>query len=119
VTDIVPRHRPHFSLEQRGVDGCPVHESRLRFHYPKIPLQKTAREIVTRPVVNYVEVPGANVVVPGGEIEIATDSVMIKTVEPSHHVRRDPLPAIDMGSQSVDLILLIAAPRIAYKALPI
>src|SRR4029077_14714190 len=45
VTDVVPRHRAHFSFIECVVDARPIDRPRLRFDDPKILLLEAAREV--------------------------------------------------------------------------
>lgn len=65
-----------------------------------------------------VEMSLPDIVVPGGEVEILFDHVVIEAVKPAHCVRGDELPGIGVGANDFQLVLLITAPCIADKSLP-
>ena len=56
-----------------------------------LPLE-SASQVVGKAVPGRVEVSLADVVVPGGEVEIFFDYVVIEAVIPAHRVRGDELP---------------------------
>src|SRR5690348_7885358 len=62
--------------------------------------------------------PLAHIIVPGGEIQVLGDGVMIETVEPAHGVAGDELATIGMGANSIHLVLLVATPGVADKTHP-
>ncbi len=92
MSDGVPRHRPHFSFVERVVDGRPVHRAGLGLHHPEILALEAASQVVGKAVPGRIEMSLADVVVPGGEIEIFFDYVVIEAVIPAHCVCGDELP---------------------------
>src|SRR5579875_1023138 len=83
VPDVLPRHFSYFAFIERITDRSPVHECWLHFHYPEIFTLPSAGKIVDEAISIWIQVPLANIVVPGSEIEIFCYGVMVKSVGPS------------------------------------
>ncbi len=98
--------------------GRPVDAAGLGFHDPEVLAVEAAGKIVGGAVFVAVELPVADVVIPGGEVEILADGVVIVAVEPAHHVGGDELAAVGVGADDVQLVLLIAAPGVGDESLP-
>src|SRR5208283_1523722 len=118
VANGVPGHGTDFALIEGVVDARPVHGAGLRFHHPEILLLEAARQVVGEAVLRGVEMALANVVVPGGEIEVLYHSVVVVAIEPAHGVGGDEFGWVRVGAQYFELIFLVAAPGIADEAHP-
>ena len=118
VADVVPGHGADLAFVERVIDGGPVDEAGLGLHDPEVFAQEAAGEVVGGAVRGGVEVAAADVVIPGGEVEILRDGVVVEAVEPAHHVGGDELVRIGVGADDVELIFLIAAPGVGDEALP-
>jgi len=57
VTDIVPRHSPHFAPIEDVVVAGPVHPAWLSLHHPEVSPKKPSREVVRGPSGYGVEMP--------------------------------------------------------------
>ena len=91
VADVLPRQGTRFTFIQIVVDGCPVHMAGLRFHDPEILLLEAACQVIGRTIFVLVDVTLADVIIPGGQIEILGDGVMIVAIKPAHHIGGDEL----------------------------
>ena len=118
VADVVPGHGADVALVEGVVVDVPVDEAGLGFHDPEVLAEEAAGEVVGGAVGDGVEVAGADVVVPGGEVEVLGDGVVIVAVEEAHHVGGDELAGVGVGADDVELILLVAAPGVGDEALP-
>src|SRR6185312_9523284 len=94
VADVVPRHGANLAFVERGVYVRPVDRTGLRFHHPEVLALEAARKVVSRAILYGIEVTLSHVVIPGGEIEVLLDGVVIEAVEPSHRVGGDELAGI-------------------------
>ena len=119
MSDGVPRHSAHLSFVERVVNRRPIYRSRLGFHHPEILAFEPASQVVSEAVLGRVQVSLADVIVPGGEVEIFFHDVVIEAVVPSHGVCGDELFGIGrVAANHFQLVLLIAAPGIADESLP-
>ena len=71
VADGLPGHGAGFAGIERGIHRRPVHRAGLGFHHPEILALPAARKVVHGGIARNIQVPFADVVVPGGEVEIA------------------------------------------------
>src|SRR6185437_9239253 len=94
VSDRLPRHGAHLAFVERVIDGRPVDEARLRLHDPVVPPLPAAHEVAERAVAIRVEMSLPDIVVPGGEIEVVREGVVIPVVAPAEaaEVAGDELP---------------------------
>src|SRR6185369_16719304 len=94
------------------------YRSRLGLHDPEVLAFESASQIVGKAILGGIEMSLPHVVVPGGEVEIFLDHVVIEAVKPAHGVCGDELFGIGVGADDLQLVLLITAPGIADKSLP-
>ena len=118
MPDGVPGHRPDFPFIERVVDRGPVYRAGLSLHDPEILAFESASQIVGEAVSGGIEVPLSDIVIPGGEVEVFLDHVVIEAVKPAHRVRGDELLGIGIGANDLQLVLLVTAPGIADESLP-
>ncbi len=79
MADGLPRHLARDSRRQRRVHRPPVHEGRLRLHHPEVLLLVAAHQVMQCAVQRRVEMAVREVVVPGSEVEVAMQLVVVDT----------------------------------------
>ena len=118
MSDVVPGHGADLALIEKVVDVRPVDRAGLRLDHPEILSLETARQIMGGAVASGLEMALADIVVPRRHIEILRDGVVIEAIEPTHHVGGDELAGVGVGANHVELIALVASPRIADETHP-
>ena len=119
VADGVPGHGTDLPFVEHVVVGGPIDHAGLRFHDPEVFALEAAGKVVRCAVAHGVEVAGADVVVPRGEIEVLLDGVVVELVEPTHGVGSDDLAGFAVGADCVDLDAVVAAPSVGDELLPV
>ena len=71
VTDRLPGHGARLAAIERGVHRRPVDRAGLRLHHPEVGALPAAHQVVHGAVARGVQMPLPDVVVPGGQVEIA------------------------------------------------
>src|SRR5215472_13584396 len=120
MSDCMPRHRACFPFVQIIVYVAPIHGPRLCFNHPEVLAFQPSHSVVAHSVYIRIQVPGPDVVVPGGKCQRSGGLVLVQTVPfQPHEIPSDELPWVRVFANLVELILLKGIPRVRHEALPL
>ena len=126
-----PAPQPHHARQRRGIPHRPVHRAGLLLHHPERLLRHAAIDVVVER--REIRMPGAQplrldrrveplfferperIAVPGGDIEIGGDLVVIELREKLHEIVRDG-PSRRMRADDIDLHAVVAHDFVGSEA---
>ncbi len=102
----VPGHGSRFTLIENVVGLRPVDVAGLGFHDPEVFALKATGQVVTGAGHQVIVMTCPDVPVPGGEIQVTGQRVMVKSAEPAHEIVRNPGGGGELRAERIHLQFL-------------